>query len=78
MQRVYEEIVNFIAAGTSPRTLVQFQPSPAARERVGDLIHREKTIGISLTETEELRHYLQLEHLMRLAKARARMHLHHE
>jgi hypothetical protein len=75
MERAYEEIINFIAAGTSPRTLVQFQPSPASKERVGDLIRREKTGAISPAETEELNHYLQLEHLMRLAKAQARKHL---
>jgi hypothetical protein len=39
------------------------------------LIRREKTAGLSADETEELNHYLHIEHLMRLAKARARQHL---
>jgi hypothetical protein len=42
------------------------------RERVADLIRRSKNEGISATEQEELAHYLQLEHLLRLAKAKAR------
>ena len=75
MTRAYEEIIDFIAAGTSPRDVVAFQPSAAAKERVADLIHREKTTGLSPEETAELDHYLQLEHVMRLAKARARSYL---
>ncbi|HRQ41250.1 MAG TPA: hypothetical protein PLD25_25305 [Chloroflexota bacterium] len=75
---VYEEIIDFIAAGTTPDSLVTFQPSEVAKERVADLIHREKTVGLTPEETAELDHYMQLEHLMRLAKARARRHLQHE
>lgn len=78
MRRAYEEIIDFIAAGTSPRDVVAFQPSEAAKTRVADLIHREKTTGLSPEETAELDHYLQLEHVMRLAKARARAYLTHE
>ena len=78
MTRVYEEIIDFIAAGTTPSGIVAFQPSEEAKARVADLIHREKTTGLSPSETTELNHYLQLEHLMRLAKARARTHLAHE
>ena len=78
MTRAYEEVIDFIAAGMTPSDIVAFQPSEAAKARVADLIHREKTIGLSADETTELNHYLQLEHLMRLAKARARAHLAHE
>lgn len=78
MIRAYEEIIDFIAAGTSPRAVVAFRPSQAAKARVAELIDREKTTGLSPDETAELNHYLQLEHLMRLAKARAHAHLTHE
>jgi hypothetical protein len=75
MTRAYEEIIDFIAAGASPRDVVLFQPSEAAKARVADLIHREKTAGLLSEETTELNHYMQLEHVMRLAKARARAYL---
>jgi hypothetical protein len=78
MTRAYEEIIDFIAGGTTPSGIIAFQPSGEAKARVADLIHREKTTGLSPEETAELNHYLQLEHLMRLAKARARTHLAHE
>lgn len=73
--RAYEEVVEFIAAGTSPSGVISFHPSDAVKERVAELIHREKSGGISPEEQSELDHYLQLEHLMRLAKARARLHV---
>jgi hypothetical protein len=76
--RAYEEIIDFIAAGASPHEVVMFQPSEAAKARVADLIHRGKTTGLSSEETAELNHYMQLEHVMRLAKARARACLAHE
>jgi hypothetical protein len=68
----YEEIVDFIAAGTTPQTVAHFEPSQQTKDRVADLIHREKTTGLAPDEASELDHYLELEHLMRLAKARAR------
>ncbi len=73
--QAYEEIIDFIAAGTSPSEVIAFQPSEAVKARVADLIQREKTTGLSPEETNELSHYMQLEHIMRLAKARARLYL---
>ncbi len=46
-----------------------------SKERIADLIHREKTTGLTSEETSELNHCLQLEHPMRLAKSRARHYL---
>lgn len=70
--KAYEEIIDFIAAGTTPQNVVDFRPSEAAQERVENLLEREKDGEISSAEKSELDHYLQIEHLMRLAKARAR------
>jgi hypothetical protein len=75
MMRAYEEIIEFIAAGTSPGKVIAFRPSEETKNRLADLIHREKTVGLQPDEAAELGHYLQLEHLMRLAKARAVHHL---
>jgi hypothetical protein len=72
MFRAYAEIVEFIAAGTTPESVVRFQPSQQTRDYVADLIHREKTTALTPEEAAELNHYVQLEHIMRLAKALAR------
>lgn len=55
----------------SPDKLMSFQASEAVKERVADLIEKEKNEGITQEEKSELDLYLQLEHIMRLAKARA-------
>jgi hypothetical protein len=70
--RAYEEFIDFIAAGPSSEHVATFQPSEATRQRVFDLLAREKGEGLSPAESEELDHYSRLEHIMRLAKARAR------
>lgn len=70
--KAYEEVADFIAAGTTPQNVVAFRPSEATQERVSVLLAREKEGELSAEEKSELDHYLQLEHLMRLAKARAR------
>ncbi|MBP0000792.1 hypothetical protein POG22_03705 [Geitlerinema sp. CS-897] len=72
---LYEEIVNFIALGTTPDRVANFQPSDTAKQRVAQLIEREKDNEIAADERTELDLYLQLEHIMRLAKIRARQHL---
>jgi hypothetical protein len=73
--RAYEEIIDFIAAGSTPGAFATFRPSPEAQARVSELIHREKTATLSPDEAAKLNRYLQLEHLMRLAKARARAYI---
>jgi len=72
MTKAYDELVDFIAAGSTPASLLQFQPSPETKARVQELIHKERDAGLLPEETSELDDYLKLEHLMRLAKARAR------
>ena len=76
--KAYEEVIDFIAAGTTPDNVVTFQPSEETKERVRHLIEQEKSVKLSPEEKSELDHYIQLEHIMRLAKARARRYLAHE
>lgn len=72
MIRAYDEIVDFIASGTTPDSVARFEPSQQTKDYVADLIHKEKTAGLTADESSELDHFMKLEHLMRLAKARAR------
>jgi len=71
----YEEFVDFIASGTTPQGVIDFRPSDKTKARVAELIHRQKTASLTEDETAELNQYLQIEHVMRLAKARARQRL---
>ena len=75
--KAHEEIVEFIAGGPSVRSVADFQASAEAQARVEFLIRKEKNEGLSPEEKVELDDFMALEHLMRLAKARARGHLAH-
>jgi hypothetical protein len=71
----YEEFVEFLAGGSTPQGVIDFRPSDKTKARVADLIRRQKTTTLSPDEVAELNHYLHIEHVMRLAKARARERL---
>jgi hypothetical protein len=70
----YDEIIDFIAAGTTPEAVVAFRPSESVQQRMAQLVERSKDDSISSEEQFELQDYLQLEHIMIMAKARARQH----
>ena len=70
----YDEIIDFIAAGTTPEAVVAFRPSDSVQQRVAELVERSTDGSISSDEQSELEDYLQLEHIMIMAKARARQH----
>jgi len=70
----YEEVIDFIAAGTTPEGVVAFRPSESVQQRVAGLVERSKDGIISTEDQSELEDYMQLEHIMIMAKARARQH----
>lgn len=74
MIKAYDERVDFIAA-TSPAAVIGFRPSEATSNRVAVLIEQDKSQELSADEAAELERYMQLEHILRLAKARAREHV---
>lgn len=64
-----EDIIAMLAS--APKVL-EFIPSDEAKARVWDLVAREKAGLLTEDERSELDHYAQLEHIMRLVKAKAR------
>ncbi len=69
---VYLEIVDFFASGTTPQTVVDFQPSPVAQKRALELLELSKQGQLTPDQESELEHFTELEHILRMAKARAR------
>jgi hypothetical protein len=68
----YEEIIAFISQGTTPESVIAFRPSEAVRQRVAELLERSSDGNLSSEDQSELEDYLHLEHIMIMAKARAR------
>ena len=71
---VYDSVADFIA-GMNPEKVLGLKADPEMQERLEELIEKERTSGLNEEEKEELDHYIVLERLIRLAKARARFRL---
>ena len=74
VQTVYDQVADFIA-DMNPTKVLELRAPEAARQRLADLIDKEKESALSPAEKDELDHYLILERLIRLAKAHARLRL---
>jgi len=68
----YLEIIDFIACN-NPEAVARFRPSRETQQRLADLLEREKTEGLSADEKAELDRCIELEHILRMAKAKARL-----
>ncbi len=62
-------------AHSNPAAMANFQPSEEAVRRVRELLAQQKAGSLDEAQSRELEQTLQLEHLMRLAKAKARQYL---
>ena len=71
----YEEIIDFIARGTTPESVIAFRPSAALQRRLSELVERASEGNITAEERSELEDCLQLEHIVVMAKAQARRHI---
>jgi hypothetical protein len=74
-QKIYEEFLDFIAQGTTPEKLTQFQFSPRTKEQIEDLVYRAKNGEITKEDKQELDELLLIEHLIMLTKAKAYQYL---
>jgi hypothetical protein len=70
---IYLELVDFVAAGTTPEDVANFRPSQEAQQRLSELLERERESLLTSEESSELAHFMKLEHILRMAKAKARL-----
>jgi hypothetical protein len=69
---MYLEIVDFFASGTTPQSVAEFHPSLEAQQRALELLELSKQGSLTPEEESELDYFTELEHILRMAKARAR------
>ncbi len=70
---IYMELIDFVARGSTPEQVAGFRPSPEAQKRVAELLERQRETELTEEETAELDGYVQLEHILGLAKAKAQL-----
>jgi hypothetical protein len=66
-----QAIIATLVGQPTPEQVLALRPSPALQQRVGDLLERSKAGRLPRDDERELDRLLLLEHLVRLAKARA-------
>lgn len=69
---VYDEVATFMAS-MNPKKVMAFKPSPANQNRLDFLLDKQKIEALAFEEKSELEHYLILNRIIGLAKARALM-----
>jgi hypothetical protein len=70
------EILDVLADRTTPEALIAFHPSEQLQARIDDLAARKSEDLLSPEEEQELTDFLNLEHLLIIAKAEACRRLH--
>ncbi|MEO6038275.1 MAG: hypothetical protein ABIQ93_07680 [Saprospiraceae bacterium] len=73
--RFFDEIIDFLTSAPTPQEIVAYRPSSALQQRAEELTEKSKTGALSEPDQKELDYFLVIEHLMRMAKIRARQRL---
>jgi hypothetical protein len=71
---IYDSLADFIA-GMDANKMLSFHAPSDLQERIDTLLEKKKISTLSSDEEQELEHYFILEHIVRLAKAKARLKL---
>jgi len=65
------EVLEFLASLPTPEEIVKLRPSKTLQARINNLLEKNRTTGLTLEENQEWEQYQYLEHLVRIAKAKA-------
>ena len=68
---LYEDVLEFLAGGPSIQQVVEYRPSAAAQQRLSALLEADRQRALSLEEEEELDHYVQMDRMLSLLKAKS-------
>ena len=65
------EVLEILATLPTPQEVLALRPSPSLQERIDTLLEKNRATGLSPDEEREWERYEYLEHLVRIAKAKA-------
>jgi len=69
------EVLEFLASLPPPEEIVKLRPSNTLQTRISYLLNKNRTTGLTDEENQEWEQYQYLEHLVRIAKAKAMLKL---
>jgi hypothetical protein len=72
-EKSYNEIVDLFARGSTSAEVLAFRPSAETQARARDLLGRNQSGELTAEEAQELERLGEIEQLMQLVKARAKL-----
>lgn len=69
------EVLEFLANLPSPEEILALKPSETLQRQVSDLLEKNRAIGLTTEEERSWQQYEYIEHLVRVAKAKALLKL---
>lgn len=73
--RFFDEIIDFLTSTPTPAEVMAYQPSATLQQRAEELLEKSKAGELAEPDQKELEYFMVIEHLMRMAKIRARRRL---
>lgn len=70
-----DDVLETLARLPSPQEILALRPSPALQERISALVDKQRKGSLSADEERDWQKYQYLEHLVRIAKAKATLQL---
>lgn len=74
-QSIFEELADFIVSQPSLEEIAAYHAPEAVNNRVHYLLEKNRGKGLTPDEREEMQHFLAIDHLVTLLKAKARLKL---
>jgi hypothetical protein len=71
MLPLYEQVLEFLVESPSTQEIINFRPDEEAQRRFSQLLAANRERELSVQEEEELDHYVQIDRMMSLLKAKA-------
>lgn len=75
ISRALDEVIDFLTLGPTPEAVIAFKPSAVMQNRADELLVKKRDGILTEEDAREAEQFLLVEHIMRLAKARAKKRL---
>jgi hypothetical protein len=73
--RAFDEAIDFITSLPKPEQVLDYKPSVMAQKHLESLLEKKRNDSLSINEAQEIDQYMMVEHLMRMAKKKAKKQL---
>ena len=67
----YEDVLDFLAGSPTSEEIIAYRPSEAAQKRFTHLLAVNRERQLTTQETEELDHYIHMDRMLSLLKAKS-------